>query len=621
MRLLAVLTMVLAWSLALTSAQAEINVTLISPSDGNVSNNVTQYVNYTLNCSANSSTDLANLSLWINSTGTWSQNQTANVTGLWNFSAFYLPLGPGYYIWNCQAGDNYSNYSFSSQNRTIRVNAGDSTPPDLWFEPPPPENASYVSSDWVYVNVSSGESLSWCGLGWYNGSWQNMSMNASGNSCFVNVTSLPSGNYTYRAYGNDSAGNMNVTGERVVNLDTVYPVVNITSPLNGTNYSTANLYLNLTYTESSPHTCWYQYNGTNTTLENCTGANFTALDHQPSVILIWMNDTAGNLNSSEPVTFSVCTESWACSGWSDCSGGVQSRICSDSYSCGTINDRPALSQSCSVIPVSGGGGGSPESSDVSKTWASILPGAAVSMSISKAGLGFTEIRMEVASVQSSVRITVAKADSKPADVLEVSGDVYQYVSVTADNLNSGSLKESSIFFNVSKSWITSNRIDKNKINLNRYANGMWAKLQTTFLEEDSKNARYMARTPGFSYFAITGEAISVPPPNQTSGGGCTGSQCEPVKNATCIGCLNETKKAALCKPSQIRCTEDHLLEICNEAGDNWTVVQSCSSEVTYTPWPVIIVPDWGWVIIVSTGTVAAGASVFLRRRQKDPFRI
>jgi hypothetical protein len=41
-----------------------------------------------------------------------------------------------------------------------------------------------------------------------------------------------------------------------------------------------------------------------------------------------------------------CNESWSCNSWSDCSGGTQTRVCTDGNDCGTIEDRPALSQSC-----------------------------------------------------------------------------------------------------------------------------------------------------------------------------------------------------------------------------------------------------------------------------------
>ncbi len=41
-----------------------------------------------------------------------------------------------------------------------------------------------------------------------------------------------------------------------------------------------------------------------------------------------------------------CTPDWRCTDWGQCSGGTQTRTCTDQNSCGTNNGRPAESQSC-----------------------------------------------------------------------------------------------------------------------------------------------------------------------------------------------------------------------------------------------------------------------------------
>jgi hypothetical protein len=58
--------------------------------------------------------------------------------------------------------------------------------------------------------------------------------------------------------------------------------------------------------------------------------------------------------------FSVyCNESWTCNDWTACSSSIQTRTCTDSDNCGSIDYRPALSQSCDSgdTPTSPGGGG------------------------------------------------------------------------------------------------------------------------------------------------------------------------------------------------------------------------------------------------------------------------
>ncbi|MFH0874042.1 MAG: family 16 glycoside hydrolase [Candidatus Komeilibacteria bacterium] len=43
---------------------------------------------------------------------------------------------------------------------------------------------------------------------------------------------------------------------------------------------------------------------------------------------------------------SGCEERWVCSDWTNCSGGTQMRACTDSNQCGTVLNKPLLSQSC-----------------------------------------------------------------------------------------------------------------------------------------------------------------------------------------------------------------------------------------------------------------------------------
>lgn len=44
----------------------------------------------------------------------------------------------------------------------------------------------------------------------------------------------------------------------------------------------------------------------------------------------------------------TCVEDWNCTAWSACSGGVQTRTCTDLNACGTTLNKPAESQSCST---------------------------------------------------------------------------------------------------------------------------------------------------------------------------------------------------------------------------------------------------------------------------------
>ena len=72
------------------------NVTLVSPNNGIIQANS----NITLTCNA-ANYQLANISLWINSTGTWQAHQTHNVSGPFNQSSFNMTnLPDGTYIFH-----------------------------------------------------------------------------------------------------------------------------------------------------------------------------------------------------------------------------------------------------------------------------------------------------------------------------------------------------------------------------------------------------------------------------------------------------------------------------------------------------------------------------------------
>ncbi len=46
---------------------------------------------------------------------------------------------------------------------------------------------------------------------------------------------------------------------------------------------------------------------------------------------------------------SNCTTSWNCTAWSNCASGKHSRTCTDSNGCGSLVNKPAVSESCTVV--------------------------------------------------------------------------------------------------------------------------------------------------------------------------------------------------------------------------------------------------------------------------------
>jgi len=46
------------------------------------------------------------------------------------------------------------------------------------------------------------------------------------------------------------------------------------------------------------------------------------------------------------VNSNECYENWSCTSWSNCSNSTQTRTCTDTVNCGTTNNRPSITQSC-----------------------------------------------------------------------------------------------------------------------------------------------------------------------------------------------------------------------------------------------------------------------------------
>ena len=91
-----------------------------------------------------------------------------------------------------------------------------------------------------------------------------------------------------------------------------------------------------------------------------------------------------------------------------------------------------------------------------------------------------------------------------------SGEVYKYFNLWVGNsgfATSSNIENPVVCFKVEKSWIQDKKIDQASITLNRYSDKKWSELPVTLSREDDKYLYFTAETPGFSYFAITGETV------------------------------------------------------------------------------------------------------------------
>jgi PGF-pre-PGF domain-containing protein len=157
----------------------------------------------------------------------------------------------------------------------------------------------------------------------------------------------------------------------------------------------------------------------------------------------------------------------------------------------------------------GGGGGGTTEKKKSQTWTKITPGSAEIMHVDDPDIGLKMINITVRNPAQTVTITVTKLAGQPATVIHtISGKVYKYMEIKGDNINETHIDKVKIQFQVNKSWISSNNINRATIALNRYKNNNWERLTTKEVSEDNDYVYYEAETPGFSTFAITGEQIA-----------------------------------------------------------------------------------------------------------------
>lgn len=273
------------------------SVTINYPSDNTWFQSGT---NINFNVTATDDNGIRNCSLWGNWTGTWHLNQT-NTTAITSGVVYpftqTIPDSNGLkYKFGFECFDKTDTVSFSA-NFTFGV---DEINPliNLTY----PFNISYNSIQTILNYTFTETNPDTC---WY--STNNGGTNTT-ITCGTNVTSLTAsqGSNTWKVWINDSAGRVNSSAMTFF-VDTVYPLISVSAPVNNSFSTNTALDLNYTITEANPDTCWYSLNNgvTNTSITcgtNLTGPWVEGVNN----IFSWINDTVGNINSTH-VRFTIDT--------------------------------------------------------------------------------------------------------------------------------------------------------------------------------------------------------------------------------------------------------------------------------------------------------------------------
>ena len=270
------------------SGDAFPTISLNSPA----SENYTSIQSLDINFTAYDNANLTNVSLYVNDI----INQT-NSTGVNNSDyIFPLNLGDGNFTIKGTAVDNNSQTSFSS---VIQINI-DTISPSIVSA----LNTSvvYDYGDEVLLNTTITDlNLNSC---WYNYNGTNTTIEGCLTGVLNQSAIITVEGYTgITIYANDTLGNVNSTIESFI-FDQSGATISVETPTGTIGYGSIgnNETLNVTFTDSNLDSCWYNYNGTNITIDNClTGVkNSTSflLESGNTNMTIYANDTLGNLNST-----------------------------------------------------------------------------------------------------------------------------------------------------------------------------------------------------------------------------------------------------------------------------------------------------------------------------------
>jgi PGF-pre-PGF domain-containing protein len=142
----------------------------------------------------------------------------------------------------------------------------------------------------------------------------------------------------------------------------------------------------------------------------------------------------------------------------------------------------------------------------------ITPESPATVEVENAAI--TELEISVLNTVENVRITVQELVDMPAEIaIAAPGAIYRYLEIVKENITDNDISSVTITFRVEKAWIAAQGINENTITLKRYnsENGGWISLPTAKVSEDATYVYFSATSPGLSYFAVSGTAMTPAP--------------------------------------------------------------------------------------------------------------
>jgi PGF-pre-PGF domain-containing protein len=193
----------------------------------------------------------------------------------------------------------------------------------------------------------------------------------------------------------------------------------------------------------------------------------------------------------------------------------------------------------------------------------------------------------------NIKIIITKVNTLPSTVaFDISGKVYNYISVDEANFTDSDISKVNMTFAVNKTWLTNNNIDASNMTMYRWANNKWNDLGAIKVSEDTSEVFYTVGSPGLSVFVIGTKGVQAPAPSPT----CTESwSCTDWSS-----CANSQQTRT--------CTDSNN---CGTTSSKPAESQSCTPESNVTP-PTSF-PILNYVIVIVAIVVCV--LIFLERNK------
>ncbi len=172
-----------------------------------------------------------------------------------------------------------------------------------------PDNLNVTNNPNILFNATSTHSTALINSSLFHNGLGNWARNATNSSALTNnVTTFNQifgeGNYVWAIEMCDIEGDCSISENRTFTIDTTSPVIEIENPIGTLDYNFigGNETLNVTFTDTTLDSCWYDYNGTNITIEGCiSGTKNSAqfiLQANNFNMTLYANDSFGNSNTT-----------------------------------------------------------------------------------------------------------------------------------------------------------------------------------------------------------------------------------------------------------------------------------------------------------------------------------